>query len=68
MNEQQVTLVAVDDDPAALELITEALSELDVEVLTSTDPEEGLQLIIRHAALLKVATDRGEDVIKAFEH
>jgi len=47
MNEQQVTLVAIDDDPAALELITEALSELDLQVLTSTDPEEGLDLIVQ---------------------
>ena len=47
MNEQQVTLVAIDDDPAALELITEALSELEVQVLTSTDPEAGLELIVQ---------------------
>jgi DNA-binding NtrC family response regulator len=47
MNEQRVTLVAIDDDPAALELITEALSELDLEILTSTDPEAGLELILK---------------------
>jgi DNA-binding NtrC family response regulator len=47
MNEQRVTVVAIDDDPATLELITEALSELDLEVLTSTDPEAGLELILK---------------------
>jgi DNA-binding NtrC family response regulator len=40
-----VTLVAVDDDPATLELLSEALSENYVEVLTALDAEEGLSLV-----------------------
>ncbi len=40
-----VSLVVIDDDPAALELISEALSEDYLEVLTALDPEEGLRLV-----------------------
>jgi DNA-binding NtrC family response regulator len=47
MNEQQITLVAIDDDAAALELITEALSELNLQITTTTDPEEGLEIILK---------------------
>jgi DNA-binding NtrC family response regulator len=47
MNEQQITLVAIDDDAATLELITEALSELGIQITTSTDPEEGLEIILQ---------------------
>jgi len=42
-----VTILAVDDEAPVLELITTVLSEQDVEVLTSTDPEEGLELVRR---------------------
>ncbi len=38
-------LVAIDDTPESLELITEALSEDPIQVFTSTDPEEGLELV-----------------------
>ncbi len=41
----QVTLVAIDDDPIALELISETLSKESLQVLTATDPVEGLQLV-----------------------
>jgi DNA-binding NtrC family response regulator len=40
-----ITLVAIDDDPATLELISEALSEDYLEILTALDPEEGLRLV-----------------------
>jgi DNA-binding NtrC family response regulator len=40
-----VTLVAIDDDAASLELISEALSQDYLEILTATDPEEGLRLV-----------------------
>jgi DNA-binding NtrC family response regulator len=40
-----ITLVAIDDDPATLELISEALSENYLEILTALDPEEGLRLV-----------------------
>lgn len=38
-------LVAIDDTPESLELITEALSEDPIQILTSTDPEDGLELV-----------------------
>ena len=38
-------LVAIDDTPESLELITEALSEENLQIFTSTDPEEGLDLV-----------------------
>jgi len=38
-------LVAIDDTPESLELITEALSEENLQIFTSTDPEEGLEMV-----------------------
>jgi DNA-binding NtrC family response regulator len=43
----KVKLVAIDDTPQILELISEALAEEDVEIHSTTDPEEGLDLILR---------------------
>jgi DNA-binding NtrC family response regulator len=40
-----IMLLAIDDDPATLELISEALSENYLEILTALDPEEGLRLV-----------------------
>jgi DNA-binding NtrC family response regulator len=40
-----VTLVAIDDDPATLELISEALSESFLQIHTALYPEEGLRLV-----------------------
>ena len=42
-----VKLVAVDDTPAGLELLAEALQQDGLAIFTSTDPEEGLELIYR---------------------
>src|ERR1700719_1861557 len=39
----RVPLLAIDDDPATLEIIQEALSDADVDVHTTMDPEEGLE-------------------------
>ena len=47
MKEQQVTLIAVDDDPTTLELIKESLDGMDLQIRTSTDPDEGLELILQ---------------------
>ena len=47
MKEQQVSLVAVDDDPTTLELIKEALDGMDLQIRTLTDPDEGLELILQ---------------------
>ena len=42
-----VKLVAVDDTPSSLELLAEALAQEGLSIFTSTDPEEGLDLIFR---------------------
>jgi DNA-binding NtrC family response regulator len=42
-----VKLVAVDDTPASLELLSEALQQDGLAIFTSTDPEEGLELVYR---------------------
>lgn len=46
--ESTVKLVAIDDDPAAIELVTEALAQDGLEILTATDPKTGLELVLRH--------------------
>jgi DNA-binding NtrC family response regulator len=43
--ESAVTLVAIDDDPMSLELITDALEQANLNILTATDAEGGLALI-----------------------
>jgi DNA-binding NtrC family response regulator len=42
-----IRLLAIDDELASLELIEDALHQPDVEILTSTDPEEGLRMVRR---------------------
>jgi DNA-binding NtrC family response regulator len=42
-----VTLVAIDDDPRALELLAEALEQDGLEILTASDPQDGLRLVLR---------------------
>lgn len=42
-----VKLVAVDDTPSNLELLTESLLQEGLKIFTETDPEEGLELIYR---------------------
>ena len=46
-NESQspVTLIAIDDDPASLELISDTLEQADLQILTATDPRAGLDLV-----------------------
>jgi DNA-binding NtrC family response regulator len=44
-DQNRVKLVAIDDDPVALELITEAFPEEDLEIHTSTRSSEGLSLV-----------------------
>jgi len=43
----EIKLVAVDDTPATVQLLAEALAQSGLTVLTSTDPEEGMDLIFR---------------------
>ena len=40
-----VKLVAVDDTPSSLELLQESLAQDGLTILTSTDPEDGLDLV-----------------------
>jgi len=40
-----IRVLAVDDEPDSLELISGSLSQPGVEILTSTDSEEGWQLV-----------------------
>src|SRR5579863_3317756 len=40
-----IKLVAIDDTPASLELVSEALQQDGLTIFTSTDPEDGLDLI-----------------------
>lgn len=42
-----VKLVAVDDTPANLELLSESLQQEGLTIFTETDPEEGLELVYR---------------------
>jgi DNA-binding NtrC family response regulator len=42
-----VKLVAVDDTPSGLELLAESLRQDGLTIFTSTDPEEGLELVYR---------------------
>ena len=50
---QRVKLVAIDDDPVALELFTDALSTEGVEILTATRAAEGLELVrTRHPEIV----------------
>ena len=42
-----VKLVAIDDTPASLELVSESLQQEGLTIFTATDPEEGLDLIFQ---------------------
>src|SRR5579863_1657477 len=42
-----VKLVAIDDTPTSLELISESLQQEGLTIFTATDPEEGLDLIFQ---------------------
>src|SRR5579859_862188 len=42
-----VKLLVVDDTPQNLELISEALTQKDVQILTATDPDEGFKLFLQ---------------------
>ncbi|MGA3041608.1 MAG: sigma-54 dependent transcriptional regulator [Bryobacteraceae bacterium] len=41
----RIRLLAIDDDPQSLELVSEALSDDGLEILTAGDPERGLELV-----------------------
>ena len=41
----RIKLLAIDDDPQSLELVSEALSGDGLDILTADDPERGLELV-----------------------
>lgn len=48
-----ITLLIIDDNPGSLEMLSAALSQEDVTVLTASDPEEGLDLVYsRHPEIV----------------
>ena len=48
-----VSLLIVDDNPGSLELISSALTQPDLEILTASDPEQGLDLVFdRHPQIV----------------
>src|SRR5215469_15920000 len=46
-NFARIKLLAIDDDPQSLELVSEALSDNDLQILTAGDPETALELVHR---------------------
>jgi len=47
VSDSPIKLLAIDDEPDSLELIQDALTQPNLEVLTTTDPEEGLRIVRR---------------------
>ncbi|MCL4851254.1 MAG: sigma-54 dependent transcriptional regulator, partial [Bryobacteraceae bacterium] len=47
MNRRSITLLAIDDDPESLALVRAALKRDDLEILTTEDPEAGLNMVRR---------------------
>jgi DNA-binding NtrC family response regulator len=48
-----ITLVAIDDDPAMLELIEDVLGQPGLDIIKTTDAERGLELVQqKHAAIV----------------
>ena len=46
-DERPVLLLAMDDDPQSLEFVKDALAQENLEILTTNDPELGLELVLR---------------------
>ncbi len=45
MSDSPIKLLAIDDEPDSLELVEDALTAHELEVLTTTDPEEGWRIV-----------------------
>jgi DNA-binding NtrC family response regulator len=43
-----ISLLIIDDNPGSLEMLSTALAQPGLEILTASDPEEGLDLVHRH--------------------
>ena len=61
-----VVLVAIDDNPRTLELLTSALARPELEILTSTDPNEGLEMVFKRRPQI-VVTDLVMPVMSGME-
>jgi len=55
-DDQPVSIVIIDDNPSSLEFVVAALSRSGVQILTSTEAQEGLALVAEHHPKL-VMTD-----------
>src|SRR5665213_3423586 len=42
-----ISLLIIDDNPGSLEMLSAALAQPDLEILTASDPEDGLDLVHR---------------------
>ncbi len=49
-----ITLIAIDDDPLTLDLIKAALTQEGVEILTFSDPQAGLETILRRRPTIAI--------------
>src|SRR5579862_5621421 len=48
-----LSLLIIDDNPGSLELLSSALAQPDLELLTASDPEEGMDLVYeRHPPIV----------------
>jgi DNA-binding NtrC family response regulator len=48
-----LSLIIIDDNPGSLEMLSSALAQPDLEILTASDPEEGLDLVhTRHPQIV----------------
>jgi DNA-binding NtrC family response regulator len=45
MSKSTVSLLIIDDNEGSLEMLSSALAQPDVEILTASDPEEGLDIV-----------------------
>jgi DNA-binding NtrC family response regulator len=43
-----ISVLIIDDNPGSLEMLSSALAQPGLEILTASDPEEGLELVHRH--------------------
>jgi DNA-binding NtrC family response regulator len=43
-----ITLLIIDDNPGSLEMLSTALAQPDLNILTASDPEQGLDLVHEH--------------------
>ena len=48
MSDPSVSILIIDDNAGSVEMLASALSTTGVEILTATDPEEGLDLVYTH--------------------